>query len=76
MIRKSSNHRKALRHCPTCGSSRIHTIRSDYKTRVRGEEVVVPKLEREECPVCGEILFGPQAMRRIESYRKKVTVKS
>jgi len=76
MIRKSSNHRKVLRHCPTCGSSRMHTIRTDYRTRVRGEEVLVPKLEREECPNCGEMLFGPQAMRRIESFRKRMMVKN
>jgi YgiT-type zinc finger domain-containing protein len=76
MIRKSANHRKALRHCPTCGSNRIRTIRSDYRTRVRGEEVLVPSLEREECPNCGEILFGPQAMRRIESFRKKLMARN
>ncbi len=76
MIRKTSNHRKALRHCPTCGSSRIRTLRSDYRTRVRGEEVLVPKLEREECPNCGEILFGPQAMRRIEGFRKRLMAKN
>jgi YgiT-type zinc finger domain-containing protein len=76
MIRKSSNYRKTLRYCPTCGSSRIRTIRSDYRTRVHGEEILVPKLEREECPNCGEILFGPQAMRRIESFRKRLMAKN
>jgi YgiT-type zinc finger domain-containing protein len=76
MIRKSSNSQKLLRHCPTCESSRIRTIRSDYRIRVRGEDVLVPKLERDECPNCGEILFDPEAMRRIESFRKKAVAKS
>lgn len=65
--------KKSLQHCPTCGSNRIHTVRTDYRISVRGEEVVVPNLERDECPNCGEVLFSPAAMQRIESCRKQVT---
>ena len=70
MIRKSSKAGKSLRRCPTCGSTRIRTVVNDYRTRVHGEEVVVPGLERDECPGCGEVLFSPAAMRRMESCRK------
>jgi YgiT-type zinc finger domain-containing protein len=49
----------------------MRTIRSDFRTRAQGEAVLIPRLERDECPNCGEILFGPQAMRRIEGFRKK-----
>ena len=70
MVRKSQTIRKSLRHCPTCGSTRIRTVVSDYRTRVQGEEVIIRRLERDECPECGEVLFGPAAMRQMESYRK------
>jgi YgiT-type zinc finger domain-containing protein len=70
MAKKSE--KKGLKHCPTCGSSRVRTVCNDYHTVVRGEEVIVPNLEREECLDCGEVLFSPEAMRRIESYRKQV----
>lgn len=70
MIRKSSKVGKSLRRCPTCGSTRIRRVVGDYRTRVQDAEVVVPGLERDECPDCGEVLFGPAAMRRMESCRK------
>jgi len=69
MIRKSSKEGKSLRRCPTCGSARIRRVVGDYRTRVQAAEVVVPVLERDECPDCGEVLFSPAAMRRMESYR-------
>lgn len=70
MIRKSRTIGKSLRRCPTCGSTRIRSVVGDYRTRVQGEKVVIPDLQREECPDCGEVLFSPAAMRRMESYRK------
>ncbi len=50
--------------CPTCGSRKIKVVCSNYATSVRGRAVVIPKLEREECPDCGEILFDRAAMRK------------
>ncbi len=60
----------SLRRCPTRGSACIRSVVGDYRTRVQNAEVVVPGLERDECPDCGEVLFSPAAMRRIESFRK------
>jgi YgiT-type zinc finger domain-containing protein len=54
--------------CPTCESTEIRTIRSDYPATVRGRQVVIPDLERQECPVCGEVLFDRAAMKKIQSY--------
>ena len=70
MVRKSQTIGKSLRRCPTCGSASIRTVVGDYRTRVHGEQFVIPNLERDECPECGEVLFSPEAMRRMESYRK------
>ena len=70
MVRKTQTSGKALRRCPTCASPRIRAVVGEYRTRVQGEEVVIPQLVRDECPQCGEVLFGPEAMRRMEKYRK------
>ena len=70
MVNKSRTRAKAGHRCPTCGSQRMRTVVGDFRTRIQGEEVIVPQLERDECPDCAEILFGPAAMRKMESYRK------
>lgn len=54
--------------CLTCGSRKIRVVHSDYPTTVRGRRVVIPELERQECPNCGEILFDRSAMKRIQSF--------
>ena len=70
MAHKNQMIRKSLRRCPTCGSTRIRTIVGEYQTCVQGEGVTIHDLERDECPACGEVLFSPEAMRQMETYRK------
>ena len=48
----------------------MRSIVGDYRTSIQGQAVVVPDLERDQCPDCGEVLFSPAAMRRMESFRK------
>ncbi len=60
-----------LSKCPTCGSRRIKVVRSDYKTTIQGRSRIVPDLERQECPDCGEVLFDCAAMERLEGLRTK-----
>ena len=69
MARKSSSAQPTVTRCPTCGSERIRRLSTDYRTKVCDQEVVVPSLDREECPDCGEVLLGPLAMRRIGQFR-------
>jgi YgiT-type zinc finger domain-containing protein len=52
--------------CPTCGSRRIKLVRSDWTEEAHGKRALVPDLERQECPVCGEVLFDRSAMQRIQ----------
>lgn len=54
--------------CPTCGSRRIAKVCRSITRTHKGRRYVVPNLEFHECPVCGERLYGPEAMRRIEAY--------
>ena len=59
------------KRCPTCGNAKIRLVRSDYKTRIKGRDVLVPKLERQECSRCGEVLFDSEAMARLEAFWTK-----
>ena len=70
MASKKRPQGKSSHRCPTCGSSRMRSIVGDFRTSIQGQPVVVPDLERDQCPDCGEVLFSPAAMRRMESYRK------
>jgi YgiT-type zinc finger domain-containing protein len=54
--------------CPTCGSKRIKRVRRNWRDTYQGRTYVVPNLEFEECPACGERLFDRDAMRKIEAH--------
>ena len=57
--------------CPTCGSRKIQKLATDFRGRIGTRIVSLPKLERHECPACGEILFGYDSMKRIEESRPR-----
>lgn len=58
-----------ITECPTCGSKRIKRVRRRvWKDSFRGQEYTVPNLVYHECPDCGERLYGPEAMEKIERY--------
>lgn len=59
--------------CPTCGSDKIHTVKKDQIREVNGQKYVVPDLEYQECPVCGEEIYSPDAVRKIETYSPAFT---
>lgn len=57
-----------ITHCPTCGSDKLKAVKRDLERTIKGVAYTVPALEFEECPVCGEKVFDPEAMRKIEAY--------
>jgi len=57
-----------LTYCPTCGSKRIKLLRRNWVGEFQGQTYVVPDLEYHECPDCGERVYDPQAMRKIEAH--------
>jgi len=61
-----------IKTCPTCGSHKIHIVRRDYRGNFQGKPYVARGVRFHECPSCGEKLFGPEAMKRIEEARPKV----
>ena len=58
-----------LKECPTCGSRKIKVVHSDFATRMHGRSLSVPRLERQECPDCGEVIFDFDAMGKLEAAR-------
>ena len=53
--------------CPSCGSGRIAQVRRDWSGEFQGKKYNIEALDFYECPDCGEQVFDPEAMRRIEA---------
>ena len=60
-----------IKTCPTCGSRRIKRVRRTVTRQARGKRYTVPQLTFHECPNCGEQVYCPEAMEKIEAYRPK-----
>ena len=54
--------------CPACGSDKIRRVRRDWRGEFQGRRYVVPSLSFYECPACGEKVYEPQAMQKIEAH--------
>ncbi|MBI3078775.1 MAG: type II toxin-antitoxin system MqsA family antitoxin [Deltaproteobacteria bacterium] len=53
--------------CPSCGSTAIRAVRGDWSGSYRGKRYVVKDLQYFQCPRCGEKVYEPRAMRRIQA---------
>ena len=53
--------------CPSCGSARIRVVRGDWSESFKGKRYVVKDLRYFHCPRCGEKVYSPDAMRRIQA---------
>ena len=58
-----------LKTCPTCGSAKIQKVRRTVTRGPIGRRYTVPQLTFHECPACGEQVYGPEAMEKIEVFR-------
>lgn len=56
-----------LKSCPTCGSREISLIKKDLKFSYRGRTILVPEVECEACPDCGEVITDYAANQYIDS---------
>jgi YgiT-type zinc finger domain-containing protein len=60
-----------LKTCPTCGSRRIRRVCRTVRRTYRGKPYTVPRLTFHECPDCGEQVYSPEAMDKIEAHRPR-----
>lgn len=63
----TTNNIKEPLPCPTCGAVELVTMTGDCTME---DGVVIPELERLQCRVCGEKLFSPESVDKIQRFRK------
>ena len=56
-----------LNQCPNCGSKRFKKVCKDLHEEYKGQPYTVRALEFQECLDCGERMYGPEAMERIQA---------
>lgn len=56
-----------LKICPTCGSRKIRLMKKDLTFTHRHRTIVVPRVECEECPDCGEVITDYAANQYIDA---------
>ncbi len=56
-----------LRACPNCDSKRLKKIRGNLTREFDGQKYSVSNVEYYECPDCGERIYGPEAVRKIQA---------
>ena len=55
-------------NCTVAGCSGIYEARMIVHTMHRGEQIlVIDHVPAEVCPICGDILFTPETVRRLEA---------
>lgn len=58
-----------ITRCPNCGSGNIKQVRRRVKGEYLGEPYAAPGITFYACPACGEHVYDPEAIRKIQSYR-------
>ena len=53
--------------CPACGSASIRAVQEDWFDAYAGKRYVVRNLRYFHCAQCGEKVYDPSAMRRIQA---------
>ena len=53
--------------CPACWSTAIRAVQKDWSERYADKRYVVRNLRYFHCTQCGEKLYDPNAMRRIQA---------
>jgi YgiT-type zinc finger domain-containing protein len=56
-----------LKSCPVCGSRKIHPTRKDLEFSHRGQKIIVPQVECDACPDCGEVITDYAANQYIDT---------
>jgi YgiT-type zinc finger domain-containing protein len=62
--------------CPSCGNDKIKKVCQNWTSVFQGHTYTVPDLEFHECTYCGEKIYDPQAMRKIEAHSPAFAKKS
>lgn len=55
--------------CPTCGSTQIRRVKRDIESKRGPAPYTARGIEVDECPACGERIFGPEALAAIAAQK-------
>lgn len=55
-----------LTRCPACGSEAVKAVTGTWRGTYQGRAYSVPNLRYFECSGCGEKIYDPEAVRRIQ----------
>lgn len=62
--------------CPVCGAAALVHDARDMTSVYKGESVVIPAVQADWCPACGEALMGPdeseRVMQAIRAFQQRV----
>jgi YgiT-type zinc finger domain-containing protein len=54
--------------CPMCGSAKIKVVRRTLRREAHGRSYAVPGVRFFECPSCGEKLYPPESIDKIQAH--------
>lgn len=57
-----------LNVCPNCGNKNLKKVRKTVSGTRQGKRYSAPAVEFYECSECGERIYDPAAIRRIEQH--------
>ena len=60
--------RLKLSVCPNCGKKNLKKVRKTVSGTRQGKPYSAPAVEFYECPGCGEQIYDPAAIQRIEQH--------
>ena len=63
---RETNDMLNIAQCPSCNSERIGKVQRDVTREFEGQTYTVPQLTFYECQECGERIYDPEAVRKIE----------
>jgi YgiT-type zinc finger domain-containing protein len=68
-----------IKHCPSCGSARIKKVHGSLTRDFEGETYTVSGVTYYACPDCGERVYDPDAVRKIQAkspaFRRELTAR-
>jgi HTH-type transcriptional regulator/antitoxin MqsA len=59
-----------MQKCASCGFNHIEHKAMDIPYKYMGKATVIPAVECDHCPECGEVFLGPEEARRADEFMR------
>lgn len=64
---------RRITQCRSCGSKNVRRVVRDWTSVYKGQRYTAPMVAFDECSECGERVFDPAAVRKIQAHRPVVS---